>query len=317
MSEGPDDTGTPSPAAASDAAPAKAAGAPAGASAKKKSSSTFWTRLRTESALPRSAPRWFVALRALSKTGLYGLVVAWVAFIPMHRGLGVVLWTIVAVLWLTIAVATVMGWMHRRRTSESQFARWSDLAMLLAPLPILFGLPLITVALLVVGYGLQLRRISGGQVFIFALFASVLAVVLATIALIGAESQVPGSALSSPTSAVGYTLSSLFRLTNAKSVVPVTQEGRTIGSILQVVSAIFLGALYGGLLTMVVKDSSKSSTAAVSSTDARLAYVIKQQKEILARLDALSAAVPPAAPPVTPAPPAPGDAEKAPDSATS
>jgi hypothetical protein len=67
---------------------------------------------------------------------------------------------------------------------------------------------------------------------------------------------------------------------------PVTSEGHTIVVVLQVFSAIFLGALYGGLLTMAVKDSSKKPTS--SKTDARLAYVIKQQQEILARLDALA-----------------------------
>jgi hypothetical protein len=37
---------------------------------------------------------------------------------------------------------------------------------------------------------------------------------------------------------------------------------------------------------MVVRDSSKKPST--SKTDARLAYVIKQQQEILARLDALA-----------------------------
>ena len=120
----------------------------------------------------------------------------------------------------------------------------------------------------------------------FALVGSIGAIVLGTVALVGAESQVAQAPLSQPEAAIGFTLATLFRLTSIKLAGPVTSEGHVIVVVLQVFSAVFLGAFYGGLLAMVVRDSSKRPST--SKTDARLAYVIKQQQEILARLDALA-----------------------------
>ena len=249
-------------------------------------SSGLWQRLAQEAGIPVRTPRWFIALRALSKSLIYGLVVAWVAFIPVHGGGAVALWLCVGVLWATTLTATVIDFMHRRHTGESRLARISDITMLLAPVPALLNLPALCVILLVAGYIMQLRRISAGQVFMFAVVGSVAAILLGTVALVGAETQSPQSPLAEPGAAIGFTLATLFRLTSLKLAGPMTSEGRTIVVVLQVFSAIFLGALYGGLLTMAVKDSSKK--AASSKTDARLAYVIKQQQEILKRLDALA-----------------------------
>jgi len=251
-------------------------------------SSGLWQRLSAEAGIPVTTPRWFIALRAASKTMLFGLLVAWVAFIPVHGVGAVVLWLCVGVLWATILAATVIDFLHRRRTGESRLARISDVTMLLAPVPALLGLPGVCIALLVAGYVMQLRRISAGQVFMFAVVGSIGAIVLGTVALVGAESQVAQAPLAEPGSAIGFTLATLFRVTSVKLASPQTSEGHVIVVVLQVFSAIFLGALYGGLLTMVVKDSSKKP--ATSKTDARLAYVIKQQQEILKKLDALAEA---------------------------
>ena len=249
-------------------------------------SSGLWQRLAQEAGIPVRTPRWFIALRALSKSLIYGLVVAWVAFIPVHGGGAVALWLCVGVLWATTLTATVIDFMHRRRTGDSRIARISDITMLLAPVPAILDLPALCIILLVAGYVMQLRRISAGQVFMFAVVGSVGAIVLGTVALVGAESQVPQAPLSYPEAAVGFTLATLFRLSSLKLAGPVTSEGHVIVVVLQVFSAVFLGAFYGGLLAMVVKDSSKKPST--SKTDARLAYVIKQQQEILKRLDALA-----------------------------
>ena len=249
-------------------------------------SSGFWQRISAEAGIPVRTPRWFIVLRALSKSLIYGLVVAWVAFVPLHRGGAIALWLCVGVLWATILAATVIDFMHRRRTGDSRIARISDITMLLAPVPAILDLPALCIILLVAGYVMQLRRISAGQVFMFAVVGSVGAIVLGTVALVGAESQVPQAPLSYPEAAVGFTLATLFRLSSLKLAGPVTSEGHVIVVVLQVFSAVFLGAFYGGLLAMVVKDSSKKPST--SKTDARLAYVIKQQQEILKRLDALA-----------------------------
>jgi hypothetical protein len=249
-------------------------------------SSGLWQRLAQEAGIPVRTPRWFIALRALSKSLVYGLVVAWAAFVPLHGVGAVALWLCVGVLWATTLTATVIDFMHRRHTGESRLARISDITMLLAPLPALVNLPAVCIILLVAGYIMQLRRISAGQVFMFALVGSVGAIVLGTVALVGAESQVAQAPLSQPEAAIGFTLATLFRLTSIKLAGPVTSEGHVIVVVLQVFSAVFLGAFYGGLLAMVVRDSSKKPST--SKTDARLAYVIKQQQEILARLDALA-----------------------------
>lgn len=251
-------------------------------------SSGLWQRLAQEAGIPVQTPRWFIALRALSKSLIYGLVVAWVAFIPVRGGGAVALWLCVGVLWATTLTATVIDFLHRRHTGESRLARISDITMLLAPLPALLNLPALCIILLVAGYIMQLRRISAGQVFMFAVVGSIAAILLGTVALVGAESQVPQAPLSEPGAAIGFTLATLFRLTSIKLAGPVTSEGHVIVVVLQVFSAVFLGAFYGGLLAMVVRDSSKKPST--SKTDARLAYVIKQQQEILKKLDALTEA---------------------------
>lgn len=252
----------------------------------KVTSTGFWHRLSEEAAVPVRVPRWFLALRALSKTMIYGLVVAWVAFIPLNGAWAIVLWSCVGLLWVTILAATVIDVRHARRTEQSFRARISDITMLLAPLPALVDLPALCIILLVAGYLMQLRRISAGQAFMFALVGSIGAIVLGTIALIGAESVRAGSELAQPINAIEYTAARIFRLTSVDVGKPATSEGEAIGTILQIFSAIFLGALYGGLLALVVKDSKKKPSA--STTDARLAYVIKQQQEILRRLDSIA-----------------------------
>lgn len=252
----------------------------------KVASSGFWRRLSEEAAIPIRVPRWFLVLRALSKTMIYGLVVAWVAFIPLSGVWAIVLWSCVGLLWATILAATVIDIRHARRTKQSPRARISDITMLLAPLPALVGLPALCIILLVAGYIMQLRRISAGQAFMFALIGSIGAIVLGTIALIGAESVRAGSELAQPINAIEYTAARIFRLTSVDVGRPVTAEGEAIGTILQIFSAIFLGALYGGLLAFVVKDSKRTPSA--STADARLAYVIKQQQEILRRLDSIA-----------------------------
>ena len=249
-------------------------------------SSGFWHRVSEEAAIPVTVPRWFLVLRALSKTMIYGLVVAWVAFIPLRGAWAIVLWSCVGLLWVTILAATVIDVRHARRTEQSHRARLSDITMLLAPLPALVDLPALCIILLVAGYIMQLRRISAGQAFMFALFGSIGAILLGTIALIGAESVRAGSELAQPINAIEYTAAKLFRLTSVNVGTPETTEGEAIGTILQIFSAIFLGALYGGLLAFVVKDSKKKPST--STTDARLAYVIKQQQEILRRLDSIA-----------------------------
>lgn len=274
-------------------------------------SSPFWKRIREEADLPVTVPPWFLLLRAVSKTGVYGVSVAWMAFLPTSEATDIVLWTVIGVLWLTIVVGSALDFRHRRRTEKARMLRASDVAMILAPLPIFLGSPIIVGALLVAGYGMQLRRISGGEVFLFALVGSFGALLLGTIALYGAESADSKSPISSPTDAAVFAAATLMRLNSLKAGNPVTEEGQVVVTVLQVVSAIFLGALYGGLLTMVVKDSGKRKTN--DTTEARLAYVIKQQQEILRRLDAL--APKPAADPPEPAS-ATGDAPPAPGSLT-
>lgn len=252
-------------------------------------------RLAQEAALPIPVPPWFVVMRAITKSMIYGLVVAWLAFIPVHEIGRMVLWSLLAVMWVVILTATVIDIVHRRRAQESRLARMSDVAMLLAPLPIFVDLPGLCIVLIVVGYVLQLRRISGGQVFTFVLFGSVGTIILGTIALLGAESQQPNAPLGHPAAAAEFTVATLFRLTSIKAGAPITQEGQVIVTVLQIVSAIFLGALYGGLLTWAVRDSRTSTAASASrqssTTETRLAYVIKQQQEILRRLDAIAPAM--------------------------
>jgi len=248
------------------------------------------SRLAAEAALPIPAPTWFVVMRAITKSMAYGLIVTWLAFVPVHDVGRTVLWIILAAMWAVILAAMILDIIHRRRTQESRLVRMSDVAMLLTPLPIFINLPGLAIVFLVVGYVLQLRRISAGQVFMFVLLGSVGTIIMGSIALLGAEAQNPNAPLAQPGAAAEFTVATLFRLTSLKVGAPLTDEGQIIVTVLQIVSAIFLGALYGGLLTWAVRDSrsSKSTSRQTSTTDARLAYVIKQQQEILRRLDALA-----------------------------
>jgi cytochrome c biogenesis factor len=270
---------------------AQGGSAPAASSPKPTASGVF-ARIAEEADLPIKVPRWFLVLRVITKSLLYGLLVTWLAFVPVHELGRLVLWIVLGAMWLIILVATVIDIVHRRRARESRLARLSDIAMLLTPLPILINLPGLAVVLLVVGYVLQLRRISAGQVFFFVLFGSLGTVVMGTIALVGAEAQNPNAPLAQPITAAEFTMATLFRLTSVKVGLPLTEEGQVITTVLQIVSALFLGALYGGLLTWAVRDSrsasSKTAARAASVTEARLAYVIKQQQEILRRLDAIA-----------------------------
>jgi len=253
-------------------------------------SSGIRSRLAAEAALPIPAPTWFLVMRAITKSMAYGLIVTWLAFVPVHDFGRTVLWIILAAMWAVILTAMILDIIHRRRTQESRLVRMSDVAMLLAPLPIFINLPGLAIVFLVVGYVLQLRRIMAGQVFMFVLFGSVGTIIMGSIALLGAEAQNPNAPLAQPGAAAEFTVATLFRLTSLKVGAPLTDEGQVIVTVLQIVSAIFLGALYGGLLTWAVRDSrsSKSASRQTSTTDARLAYVIKQQQEILRRLDALA-----------------------------
>lgn len=252
--------------------------------------SSMRSRLVAEAALPVAVPTWFLVMRAITKSMAYGLIVTWLAFVPVHDVGRAILWSVLAAMWAVILTAMILDIIHRRRTQESRLVRMSDVAMLLAPLPIFINLPGLAIVFLVVGYVLQLRRISAGQVFMFVLFGSVGTIIMGTIALLGAEAQNPNAPLAQPGAAAEFTVATLFRLTSLKVGAPLTDEGQIIVTVLQIVSAIFLGALYGGLLTWAVRDSrsTKSTSRQTSTTDARLAYVIKQQQEILRRLDAIA-----------------------------
>ena len=245
-----------------------------------------WARLRAETGLPPDAPRWFVGLRFASKSLIYGIALAWIGYVPTSQPWQGLIWALVAVLWVVIIAATIIDVRHRRRTESSRFARASDISMALAPIPILLGIPLLGLALLVAGYVLQLRRVSGGRVFIFAIVGSTVALVLATIALFGVEAKESGSTLGTPQAAASYSVSTILQLSSADDITPSSDQGRIIASALQVMSAIFIGAIYGGLLTMVVRDANDDE---VNDIRERLDRLSAQQDAILARLDALVA----------------------------
>lgn len=246
--------------------------------------SSAWTRLRAETGLPPGAPRWFVALRFASKSLVYGIALAWLGYVPTPQPWQGALWGLVGVLWIVTIAAMVIDVRHRRRTEASRFARASDISMALAPVPILLGIPLLGLALLVAGYVLQLRRVSGGRVFVFAIVGSTIALVLATVALFGVEANELNSTLGTLPSAASFTVSTILQLSSADGITPLSEQGRIIGDALQVISAIFIGAIYGGLLTMVVRDANDDEVAEIRS---RLDHLSAQQDEILARLDAL------------------------------
>lgn len=244
-----------------------------------------WGRIRTESGLPADAPRWLVGLRYASKSLVYGVALAWLGYVPTPQPWRGLLWALVAVLWVVIIVATVIDVRHRRRTEASRFARASDISMALAPIPILLGIPLLGLALLIAGYVLQLRRVSGGRVFIFAIVGSTVALVLGTVALFGIEAREPDSALGTPQAAASYSVGTILQLSSADDITPSSDEGRIIADVLQVISAIFIGAIYGGLLTMVVRDANDDDVDEIRD---RLDRLTAQQDEILARLDDLA-----------------------------
>ncbi len=241
--------------------------------------------MRSETGLPPRAPRWFVAVRWASKSLLYGVAVAWLAFLPATRDLEVFLWCLVGLLWLTIMVSIIIGWSWRTQSAAHRSVHVSDLAMLLAPIPIFFDVPLITLALLVVGYVMQLSRISGGQVFIFALFGSTGALVLATIALVGVESADPNSQLSSPEAAMEYVAANLFRISALDVGKTVTPDGQLITAVVQVLGGLFFGVLFGGLLAWLVREQ-KPAPVSADLVD-RMDQILKHHDHILRRLETL------------------------------
>ncbi len=224
-------------------------------------------------------------MRWASKSLLYGVAVAWLAFLPATRGLEVFLWCLVGLLWLTIMVSTIIGWTRATPSAVNRSRRVSDLAMLLAPIPIFFDVPLITLALLVVGYVMQLSRISGGQVFIFALFGSAGALVLATIALVGVESADPNSQLSSPEAAMEYVAANLFRISALDVGKTVTPDGQLITAVVQVLGGLFFGVLFGGLLAWLVREQ-KPAPVSADLVD-RMDQILKHHDHILRRLETL------------------------------
>lgn len=245
-----------------------------------------------EARLPVPVPRWFLGLRAITHSLLYFLLLLWVALVhPVFPRRHFVLIAL-GLCWLVLLVSVIIELRHRRRSGEGWRARVSDLSLLFAPLFIFAHLPWLGLAMAVVGYVMLLRRVSGGEIFLFALVGTAMAAVMATMAIMEVESAVPGAPLAMLDNASRFTASTLFRLSSVHTDQPVTEDGRGIAVGIQVISSLLLGAIYAGILTALVRGpagGSKGSGESKVASDDVMAKVIAQQEEILRRLDRLQA----------------------------
>lgn len=245
-----------------------------------------------EARLPVPLPHWFLVLRALTRSLLYGLLVLWISLVPAVWPRRWFVLGALLVCWLVLVISLIIEVRHHRRGGQSWRPRVSDALLVLAPIAALVGLPLLAIALVVVGYFIQLRRISAGEIFTFAVLGALMSMVIATMALIEAESRAPDSELTSPFEAGKFAVVQLFSLNGLNPHQPRTNEGLMISFFIQMVGIVLVAAVAAGMLRALVGSPnnpmhSSAGSASTGAADERIERILAQQEEILRRLDRL------------------------------
>lgn len=199
---------------------------------------------------------------------------------------GVIAGGIGAVLWIFLAVRFARG--LRRSAARGEYLR-SNLGIPLLLVSVVFTyvvwLPAVGLALIVLGFILELPRhpTRGELLTAFALLVFISAIV--TIGLVRVERSTSGSQLRTVADGVSWTTARLLQvdIDSLEEVEPRTADGRSLAAVLALCATLFSALFIGAVVSWLTnpgrrnEDPDRSELAALTAEVASLRRMIEQQ----------------------------------------
>lgn len=265
-----------------------------------------WILSRPDSPGFRSAVR-------LGLIAVYSIAMMWGGFFDWSGTTETVLWSVAAILWVTILVLFV-------REVRAADHPWRHLGthlslplLLVAPAFLwLTWLPVAAFLLVVVAYVLELRHHSAGDGFLFSFGLVLFIGVFAGLSMVEIENDSPTSSLRSPSDAIFWSFASLLRINYGKALSPETTDGRVLATVVGVCAVLGASLFTAQVITWVVGSRSAEEAEREAEDSARqeedraardeqAAAVLAELAEVRAELAALRAALADRPPPEDPA----------------
>lgn len=195
------------------------------------------------------------------------------------------------VLWLFLAIRFVIGLV--RSHSAGRYVR-SNLGILLLLAAVVFTyvtwLPAIALALIVLGFVLELRQYPGDREWVTALALILFISVIVSVGLVLVERDEPGSELAELSEGLSWTVARLLRVNvdGLQEIEPLTRDGRDLAAVLALCATLFAALIVGAIVSWLTKPSKEdeerdqSEIAALTDEVAGLRVALE---ELQARLD--------------------------------
>lgn len=226
----------------------------------------------TESSATGSASTWRLVGELVLIT-VYAFCVLWFFFdggewesvSEMQVTPGAVVAGVVGIaLWLFLAVRFVIGVLHseHRRLYVRQ-----HLGVLVLLAAVLFTyvtwLPALALALIVLGFVLELRRYRAEREWITAVALILFISAAVSVGLVLVERGTPGSQLSDLPSGVSWTVARLLRVNvdGLQEIEPLSRDGRDLAAVLALCATLFAALIIGAIVSWLTKPDEEDDDA--------------------------------------------------------
>ena len=213
------------------------------------------------------------------------------------------------VLWVVLAVYFVRGLM-RSDDRLSYLKSHLGILMLLASVVFTYfiWLPALALALIVVGFILELPHHSSGHELTTALALIVFVSAIVTIGLVRVESAAEESKLSTISNGLSWTVARLLEaeyvpfgaeIDDILEVQPVTPDGRDLSAVLAVCAVLFAALIVGAVVSWLTRSSGEEESVdreAIDALTAEVAGLRETVERMAASLEAGRADKPPPQP---------------------
>lgn len=211
----------------------------------------------------------------------------WESLADMRVTPGAVVAGIVGIgLWLFLAIRFVVGLVRtdQRRTYVRQHL---GILALLAAVTFTYvaWLPALALALIVLGFVLELRRYQAQREWLTAVALILFISAAVSVGLVLVERGTPGSQLSDLPSGVSWTVARLLRVNvdGLQEIEPLSRDGRDLAAVLALCATLFAALIVGAIVSWLTKPDEEEEEAEDADI-VSLTSEVAELREAVARL---------------------------------
>jgi hypothetical protein len=225
----------------------------------------------------------------LALIAVYSIVFMWGGFFDWAGWSETVLWSLAAVLWVTIAVVFVRELVRSRSTLQHVRVHPSLPLLLVAPAFLwIVWMPIAAFILVVIAYVLELRHHSAGDGFLFSFGLVLFIGVFAGLSMVEIESEEAESSLRTPSDAIFWAFASLLKINYGRALTPQTEDGRVLATVVGICAILGASLFTAQVVSWVVgSKKDREDEAAEDEAGDRVRETTDREDAILAELAAI------------------------------